>query len=129
MVEIWKSNHMMALSCYVQGLVDNPGGAPRLGFGTIKGEMVGVTKHLGGICHFVDAHAYDTFRWDEHSFLHGVQDMEMSQYLQYNGYSMGYLENYFVSHGPGTEQQKKDYPEYFQRRIKEKQTKYDKDGK
>ena len=130
MVEIWKSNHMMALSCYVQGLRDNPGGAPRLGFGTLRGELVGVTKHLGGICHFVDAHVYDTFKWDEGGFLHGVQDMEMSQYLQFHGYSMGYLENYFVSHGPqGTESQKKDFPDYFERRTLEKQTRYDKDGK
>ena len=130
MVEIWKSNHMMALSCYVQGLKDNPGGAPRLGFGTLRGELVGVTKHLGGICHFVDAKAYDTFKWDENSFLHGVQDTEMSQYLQYHGYSMGYLENYFVSHGPqGTESQKKDFPDYFERRTIEKQTRYDSNRK
>jgi glycosyltransferase involved in cell wall biosynthesis len=130
MVEIWQSNHMMALSCYVQGLKDNPGGAPRLGFGTLRGELVGVTKHLGGICHFVDAKAYDTFKWDENSFLHGVQDTEMSQYLQYHGYSMGYLENYFVSHGPqGTESQKKDFPSYFERRTIEKQTCYDSNRK
>jgi GT2 family glycosyltransferase len=127
MVEIWKSNHKMALSCYVQGLVDNPGGAARLAFGMIKNELIGVTKHLGGICHFVDIYGYDGFEWDENSFLHGVQDVEFSQWLQFHGYSMGYLENYFVSHGPlGSDQQKKDYPEYFERRIKEKQTKYEK---
>jgi glycosyltransferase involved in cell wall biosynthesis len=126
MVEIWKSNHMFALSCYVQGLVDNPGGAPRLGFGTVKGELIGITKHIGGICHFVDARAYEAFRWDEDSFLHGVQDMEMSQYLNFHGFSQGYLENYFVSHGPGgTEQQKKDYQDYFARRVREKQTRYE----
>jgi len=126
MIEIWKSNHMFALSCYVQGLADHPGGASRLGFGLVKGELVGVTKHLGGICHFVDARAYDVFRWDENSFLHGVQDLEFSQWLQFHQYSMGYLENYFVSHGPmGTELQKKDYPDYFERRIKERQTRYE----
>ena len=126
MVDIWKSNHIFALSCYVQGLVDNPGGAPRLGFGTLRGELLGITKHLGGICHFVDAHAYDVFRWDENSFLHGIQDREMSQWLQFHGYSQGYLENYFVSHGPmGTAKQKEDFPEYFERRIREKQTRYE----
>jgi glycosyltransferase involved in cell wall biosynthesis len=130
MVDIWKSNRMMALSCYVQGLVDNPGGAQRIGYGTLKGELVGIAKHLGGICHFVDAHAYDVFRWDEDSFLHGVQDMEFSQYLQFHGFSMGYLENYYVSHGPvNTAKQKDDYPEYFERRIKEKQTRYEEHGK
>jgi hypothetical protein len=52
--------------------------------------------------------------------------MEMSQWLQFHGFSQGYLENYFVNHGPlGTDVQKKDFPEYFQRRVKEKQTRYD----
>jgi hypothetical protein len=130
MIDIWKSNRIMALSCYVQGLVDNPGGAPRIGYGTLKGELVGISKHLGGICHFVDAQGYDDFTWDEESFYHGVQDMEFSQHLLFKGYSMGYLENYFVSHGPkGTGEQKKDYKEYFERRIKEKQTRYEKNGK
>lgn len=130
MVDIWKSNRMIALSCYVQGLVDNPGGAPRLAYGSLKGELLGMSKHLGGICHFVDARAYDTFRWDEDSFLHGVQDMEFSQYLVFHGFTMGYLENYYVSHGPkDTARQKDDYPEYFERRIKEKQTRYEEHGK
>jgi len=130
MVDIWKSNHRMALSCYVQGLVDHPGGAQRVGYGKLRGELVGIAKHLGGICVFVDAHAYDKFKWDEDSFLHGVQDMEFSQYLMFHGYSMGYLENYFVSHGPvNTTQQKIDYPEYFERRVKEKQTRYETDRK
>jgi glycosyltransferase involved in cell wall biosynthesis len=126
MVDIWVSNRKIALSCYVQGLVDNPGGAIRLGYGTIKGELIGVTKHLGGICHFVDIHAYDDFRWEENAFLHGIQDMEMSQYLLFHGWSQGYLENFYVSHGPkGTAQQKKDYKEYFERRVHEKTVRYE----
>jgi glycosyltransferase involved in cell wall biosynthesis len=125
MVEIWQSNRRIALSCYVQGLVDNPGGAVRVGYGTLKGELIGVTKHLGGICHFVDAHAYDDFKWEENSFLHGIQDMEMSQYLLFHGWSQGYMENYYISHGPkGTAAQKKDFSEYFERRVHEKQTRY-----
>jgi len=130
MVELWKVNHTFALSCYVQGLMDNPGGAPRMGYGTVKEELLGVTKHLGGICVFVDAHAYDKFRWDEEAFLHGVQDMEFSQHLIFTGHTLAYMENYFVSHGIlGTEQQKKDFPEYFERRKKEKQTRYDPNNK
>lgn len=126
MVEIWKSNRKIALSCYVQGLVDNPGGATRVGYGTLKGELVGVAKHLGGICHFVDIHGYDGFQWDDNSFLHGIQDMEFSQWLLFHGYTMGYLENFFVSHGPqGTAKQKEDFKEYFERRKKEKQTRYE----
>lgn len=124
MVDLWKSNHRLALSCYVQGLRDSPGGAPRVAGGTIKGEMIGITKHLGGICHFVDASAYDNFRWDETSFLHGVQDLEFSKYLNDNGYQMGYLENWFVNHGTvGTQGQEEKYKDYFKRRKLEKVTK------
>lgn len=131
MVEIWKVNHMLALSPYVTGLVDNPGGAPRITYGHIGNELVGITRHLGGICVFADARAYTHFRWDEDSFLHGVQDMEFSQYLLFNGYRLMYLENHQISHGPqGTAKQKEDYPKYFENRVKEKQTRYAKaDGK
>lgn len=122
MVKVWKSNHRLALSCYVQGLKDNPGGAPRFTRGKIAGETIGMTKHLGGICHFVDARAYKNWRWDESSFLHGMQDLEFSQYLLSIGYQMGYLENWFCTHIDGTEGQHKKYPEYFERRKQEKQT-------
>lgn len=125
MVDIWTSNKIFALSCYVQGLVDNPGGSPRVGYGTIKGEFIGIAKHLGGINHFADIRGYDDFEWDQSDFLHGSQDMEMSQNLFYKGWTMGYMENYFVSHGPNTEQQKKDYKDYFERRKKEKTKRYE----
>jgi len=129
MVEIWKSNHMIAMSPYVQGLKDNVGGSPRFEYGYVKDQYVGVVQHLGGICCFADAHAYDTFRWDEESFLHGVQDMEFSQYLKFNGYTMIYLENYYVNHGKGgTEDQHKRYPAYFEKRKLEKTIKYEKNG-
>ena len=65
MVKIWKSNHRLAMSPYVQGLRDNPGGAPRIGWGWIANEYLGMTKHLGGIVHFVDAEAYKEWRWGE----------------------------------------------------------------
>lgn len=125
MVEIYKTNHLFALSCYVQGLRDNPGGSPRAGYGRIKNELIGVTAHLGGICNFVSSKAYDNFRWPEDEQLHGLQDLEFSQHLFKCGYQMGYLENYFVNHGPaGTEGQEKDYPEYFAKRREEKITRY-----
>jgi hypothetical protein len=125
MVEIYASNHLLALSCYVQGLRDNPGGAPRLGYGRIKGELVGITTHLGGICHFVASKAYDSWRWPEGEQLHGLQDLEFSQFLGRMGYQMAYLENFFVSHGPqGTIPQERDYPDYFERRKLEKMKPY-----
>lgn len=126
MVKIWKSNHRLVMSPYVQGLRDNPGGAPRIGWGWIAGEYLGMTKHIGGIVHFVDADAYKTWRWSEEDFLHGMQDVEFSQDLLLNGYQMGYLENYFVEHCEGTEGQLKKFPEYFERRKTEKTKRYEK---
>jgi glycosyltransferase involved in cell wall biosynthesis len=126
MVTIWQSNRMLALSCYIQGLKDNPGGAPRLTYGQIKGELVGMANHLGGICHFVDAKAYQDFRWDETQPLHGVQDLELSTYLKKQGYQMAYLENWYAEHIDGTEGQHKKYPDYFERRKYEKTHTYQK---
>jgi len=121
MVEIWKANRKIALSCYVSGLRDNPGGAPRVVYGTLKGELVGMARHLGGITHFVDARAYDEFRWPEEETLHGNQDVEFSMYLTSQNYQMAYLENYFVNHGlDGTEGQQKKYKDYFEKRKWEK---------
>ena len=120
MVGIWGSNNMLALSPYPQGLKDSPGGAMRIGYGRILGEMVGMTKHLGGACVFVDARAYNTFRWDEHDFLHGIQDVEFSRYILLNGYQMGYLENYYMVHD--TLKQQDEYKDYFERRKSEKTT-------
>ena len=128
MVKIYKSNHKIALSCYIQGLKDNPGGAPREFYGYLfeEHEQLGFSKHLGGICHFVSARAYNDFRWDENSFLHGQQDLELSMYLNSRGYAMAYMENYFAEHYEGKEGQHARYPKYFERRKIEKSTKYEK---
>jgi hypothetical protein len=125
MVEVYKAFPKFALSLYVEGLRDNPGGAPRADYLTIKDELIGYTKHLGGICHFVDAKAYDGFRWEEDSFLHGVQDMEFSQWLDRHGWLMGYMEGWFVEHREGTVKQHERYKEYFERRRIEKTTRYE----
>lgn len=125
-VDLWGANHRLALSPYVQGLKDSPGGHPRSNYGMVKGELLGMTTHLGGICHFVDARAYRDFRWDEDMPLHGVQDLELSQYLKTHGYQMAYLENWFIEHYKTTAGQEADYPEYFERRKREKTERYTK---
>jgi glycosyltransferase involved in cell wall biosynthesis len=124
MVDLWKANRMLVMSPYIQGLKDNPGGAPREDYGMVKGEYLGLTRHIGGIVHFVDANAYKDFRWDERSTLHGVQDLELSNYLRTRGYLHCYLENFYAEHLLGTEGQHKAYPEYFERRKSEKQKAY-----
>ena len=124
MVEIWKVNHRLALSCYVQGLLDSPGGAARIGYGKLKGQLIGMTRHLGGLNHFVDADGYKTFRWDEEDFLHGFQDVEFSKYLSSVGFQMGYLENFYVLHD--TVEQHTNNKEYFEQRKIEKTISYEK---
>lgn len=124
MIKVWKSNHLLVLSPYVNGLRDNPGGASRVGYGEVARELIGWTNHIGGICTFADAKLYKDFRWDEDNFLHGNQDLEFSQYALSKGYQPGYMENYFLSHGDhGTQAQEDEYPEYFKRRKLEKTTK------
>lgn len=124
MVDIWKSNRMMVLSCYIQGLKDNPGGAPRGDYGMVKGEYLGLTYHIGGICHFVDAKAYKDFRWNVKSPLHGMQDTELSLYLRKIGYQHAYLENFYCEHVDGTLGQHNKFPDYFERRKSEKTKPY-----
>lgn len=126
MVDLWKSNRMLVMSTYIQGLRENPGGAPREEYGMVKGEYLGLTRHIGGIVHFADARAYKDFRWSEKDVLHGAQDLELSNYLRAKGYTHGYLENFYCSHGEsGTEAQKLQYPSYFERRKIEKTKPYE----
>lgn len=126
MMDLHKSNRMLILSPYIQGLRDAPGGAPREEYGMVKGEYLGLTRHIGGIVHFADARAYKDFRWSENDVLHGAQDLELSNYLRSKGYLHAYLENYYCSHGEsGTEAQKLQYPSYFERRKIEKTKPYE----
>jgi glycosyltransferase involved in cell wall biosynthesis len=124
MVDIWRRNRRIALSCYIEGLRDNPGGAPRIMYGELGGQRIGVTKHLGGICHFVDASAYDNYRWNEEAPLHFWSDLDFSNYLLSIGYGMGYLEDWFCEHKDGTAGQEIKYKEYFERRKLERVTSY-----
>lgn len=123
MVDIWKTNHQIVMSCYVEGLKDNPGGAPRYHRGMIAGELLGMTNHLGGVCVFASAKAYDNFRWDENDYLHAAQDLAFSQYVTTHGYAMAYLENYSLRHA--TAEMEAQYPEYYERRKSEKRIKYE----
>jgi glycosyltransferase involved in cell wall biosynthesis len=120
-VDLWKRNHMLYMSPYVEGLIHNPGGAPRVGHAFIGPYYVEVTEHIGGLFAAVDARAYREFRWQD-QFLHGNQDLEASRAFAKDGFMPLYLPMDRVSHMDGTEAQHAKYPEYFKRRIKEKQT-------
>lgn len=120
-VDLWKRNHMLYVSPYVEGLVHNPGGAVRVGQAFLGPYYVEVTEHIGGIFAAIDAHAYKKFRWTD-QFLHGNQDREASMAFVKQNYMPCYLPMHRVCHMDGTSKQQEVYPEYFERRKKEKQT-------
>lgn len=121
-IDLWKRNHLLYIGPYPEGLVDHPGGAPRVGHSTIGDSFVEVIKHLSGICAFVDANAYRNFRWRD-EFYHGNQDAEASQAFINQGYMPLIVPKHRIRHMDTTVGQYKKYPEYFERRKKEKTTK------
>lgn len=120
-VDLWKRNHKLYMSPYPEGLVQNPGGGARVGHAYIGPYFVEVAQHVGGLCAFVDARAYEVFRWQD-KFLHGMQDAEASRAFREMGYMPCYIPRHRVMHIDTTEGQHKKYPEYFERRKKEKTT-------
>jgi glycosyltransferase involved in cell wall biosynthesis len=122
-VELWKCNHMLYMSPYPEGLVANPGGAPRVGTAFIGDTLVEVTMHIGGFVAAVDARAYQDFRFSD-QFLHGNQDSEASKAFRDLGYMPCYIPKHRVLHNDSTAGQVKKYPKYFERRKQEKTTTY-----
>lgn len=131
-VSVFESNNMAIVSPYVEGLIDHPGGSPRLRNGYIGDHYVGVVEHLGGICCFAPREAYESFRWKDNDFLHGLQDSIFSNAMRQNGYVLLYLENVRVEHlfitSPNyvdKEQDKPEDKEYREKRKTEKVTRYE----
>lgn len=118
-VDLWKRNHKLYMSPYPEGLQHNPGGAPRIGHAFIGAYFIEVALHIGGLIAAVDARAYKDFRWTDH-FLHGNQDAEASAAFRELDYMPMYLPMHRVCHMDTTIGQQKNYPEYFERRKKEK---------
>jgi len=130
-VELYRVNRQLILSPYVEGLKENPGGTPRQvknggnPYRNIGDILLGAVEHIGGLCIASPAEAYKNFRWKENDFYSGIQDLVYSQYCQQVlRYTMFYVENIRVSHGPGTIQQHRDFEDYFELRKKENTTKY-----
>lgn len=119
LVDLWKRNHMLYMSPYPEGLIHNPGGAPRVGTANIGPYPIEVTQHIGGFCAFIDARAYKDFRWTD-QFKHGNQDSEASMRFKELGYMPCYIPVHRVMHMDTTVGQERKYGEYFERRKKEK---------
>lgn len=125
-VDLWKRNHNLYMGPYPEGLVDHPGGAPRVGHSTMGPYWVEVVEHLSGFCAFIDARAYKDFRWSD-QFLHGQQDSEASKAFRDKRYMPMILPQHRVCHLNTTDGQQREYPLYFERRKKEKQSTYGSD--
>lgn len=121
LIDIWKRNHMVYLTPYPEGLVDNPGGAPRVGYSFIGDYFVEVSYHLSGLCAFADARAYKGFRWSDR-FLHGNQDREASISFSKKRFMPAYIPIHRVMHMDTTVGQHEKYKKYFEKRIEEKRT-------
>lgn len=105
---------------YVEGLVNNPGGAMRIQYGTVGRFLFGPSYHVGGICNIAPSKLYEGFRWNENDRLHDEQDLVLSKYAMSQNYQLGYLEEIKVYHMDSTAGQEEKYPEYFQKRKQEK---------
>jgi len=125
MLYIFEAHWQLVLSPYVEGLVDNPGGAPRIAYKKLRKHLIGVTKHIGGIFTMTHKSAYKDFRWNEEDFLHSLQDVVFTQAVQKRGFLCGYIEDMKVLHIRSTEGQKQDYPEYFEARKVQRTTTYE----
>jgi len=120
-IDLWKMNHLLYMSPYPEGMVDNPGGAPRIGYSTIGPYFIEVAYHLSGLCAMIDAKAYKNFRWKD-KFLHGNQDREASIAFGKLRYMPCHVPLHRVMHQQTTAGQHKKYPAYFKRRVEEKKT-------
>lgn len=118
-VDLWKRNHMIYVSPYVEGLYHNPGGAIRKGYGMIGDDLVEVTRHIGGIFTAVWSKFYEKFRWTD-QMKHGNQDIEASHAVCLEGYMPCYYPKHRICHRDGTLGQENKYTSYFERRKAEK---------
>lgn len=124
-VDLFKKNKMLCLSPYPEGLKDSPGGSPRIRYGQLGDQFMGIVNHIGGFFKATTNIPFKRgFRWSENVPKHAFQDIEFSQYLVKHGYTLGYLENLKIEHFSGTAQQHIDYPEYFRERENEKKEVY-----
>src|SRR3990167_2772886 len=112
MLDVYLRNKRFAMSPYVEGLRDNPGGAPRIDYTTIGEHTIGYAMHMGQICMFVPMKALEDWQFDANSFKHGAQSFQLKKVLQERGYVLAYLEDVKVKHSDTTGGQEKKYPQY-----------------
>ena len=136
-VDLFERTTKLVVSPYVEGLRDNPGGAPRQGLeeagipkqGFIAKHRLGFVRHMGNIVQAFPAKFFDNWRFQEETFKHGTQSFQVAGASYSRGFVLAYLEDVYVEHYLTTVGQEKLIPDYFQNLIKAKQEKYAQDEK
>lgn len=128
MLEVYKRNQMLCLSPYIEGLAGMPGGTPRLVYGTMAGEFLGMVEHLGGIVTIAPSRIFWDWRWPSSAFMQGGNDVLFCSYAQKLGYQLAYLENYKCEHNEGTIGQEERYPGYFKDKEYLRRKRYEPEG-
>ena len=120
MLHIFESHYQILLSPYIEGLVENAGGVPRYAYRNLRGHVVGLTPHLGAICLMMHKSVFDTWRWNEKDFMHGLQDLELTKHSKALGYVCAYVEDLRAEHIDSSVGQMKRFPDYFKERVYQK---------
>jgi len=128
-VDVFERTHGLVVSPYIEGLIDHPGGSPRIRDGYLDKHYIGIVQHLGGACIAAPVEVYKSFRWEENDFYHGEQDWIFSQGVSKSGRVLAYLENAKVEHkfdtSSSTEPKDKDDKEYLRARKENRVKKYE----
>lgn len=121
-VDIYKRQQKLIISPYIEGLRDNPGGAERTGLkefgvpkhGYVGDHFLGFSVMQGNICQAIPRAFFDIFTFDEDTFLHGTQSIQVSRAALENGFLLAYAEQIIVEHMDTTGGQAKNYPKEFE---------------
>ena len=104
------------LSPRVEGINNQP---HRARFTMLAGRRVGLTAIVGGLFHCVPRGIYEQYRYPEDLPPGQFQDDFFCKWVRRHGGEVGYVEGLVVEHYRGTDQQAKDFPEYFERKWSE----------
>lgn len=131
-VDLFERTTKLVVSPYVEGLRDNPGGSPRVGFaeaglpprGYIGEHYLGFVRHMGNIVQALPASFFNNWRFDTNTFKHGTQSFQVAGAAFSRGFALAYMEKIYVEHLHTTAKQEVEKPEYFEELKKAKQEKY-----
>jgi len=132
-VDLFERNKKFVVSPYVEGLRDNPGGSPRLGYrelalpkyAYVGKHYLGFPRHMGNICQAMPVEFWDGYRLKEETFKHGTQSHQIAKAAMIRGFVLAYMEQIKVEHMFTTSGQMEKDPKAFEASQKAKTEKYE----